>query len=96
MPEMKIGDRLVGDGHPAYIIAEIGVNHNGILDYALQLIDAAVRAGADAVKFQKRDIESMLTPDPCGVLHGLPTEHASLPRVRMDTRVSGILSLENS
>jgi len=59
MPEMKIGDRLVGDGHPAYIIAEIGVNHNGILDYALQLIDAAVRAGADAVKFQKRNLKRL-------------------------------------
>ncbi|MEN8172262.1 MAG: N-acetylneuraminate synthase family protein [Chloroflexota bacterium] len=59
MPEMKIGNRLVGDGHPAYIIAEIGVNHNGILDYALQLIDAAARAGADVVKFQKRNLKRL-------------------------------------
>ena len=59
MPEIKIGDRLVGDGHPAYVIAEIGVNHNGILDLALELIDAAVAAGADAVKFQKRNLESL-------------------------------------
>lgn len=59
MPEMKIGDRLVGDGHPPYIIAEIGVNHNGILDYAFQLIDAAVDAGADAVKFQKRKLKNL-------------------------------------
>ena len=59
MPEMKIGDRLIGDGHPTYIIAEIGVNHNGILDYAFQLIDAAERAGADAVKFQKRNLEKL-------------------------------------
>ena len=59
MAEIKIGDRLVGDGHPAYVIAEIGVNHNGILDYAFQLIDAAVRAGADAVKFQKRNLEKL-------------------------------------
>jgi N-acetylneuraminate synthase len=59
MPELKIGDRLVGDGHPAYIIAEIGVNHNGILDYALQLIDAAVNAGADVVKFQKRNLKRL-------------------------------------
>jgi sialic acid synthase SpsE/sugar phosphate isomerase/epimerase len=59
MPEIKIGDRLVGDGHPTYIIAEIGVNHNGILDYAFQLIDAAVAAGADAVKFQKRNLSKL-------------------------------------
>ena len=59
MPEIKIGDRLVGDGHPTYVIAEIGVNHNGILDYAFQLIDAAVDAGADAVKFQKRNLEKL-------------------------------------
>lgn len=59
MAEIKIGDRIVGDGHPPYIIAEIGVNHNGILDYAFQLIDAAARGGADAVKFQKRNLEKL-------------------------------------
>ena len=52
--EIKIGNRLVGDGHPAYIIAEIGINHNGDLNVAKRMIDAAVHAGADAVKFQKR------------------------------------------
>jgi len=55
--EIKIGNRMVGDGHPAYIIAEIGINHNGDLGIAKQMIDAAVHAGVDAVKFQKR------TPD---------------------------------
>ncbi|MEW6715892.1 MAG: N-acetylneuraminate synthase family protein [Chloroflexota bacterium] len=59
MPTIKIGDRLVGDHHPTYIIAEIGVNHNGILDYAFRLIDASVSAGADAVKFQKRNLEKL-------------------------------------
>ena len=59
MPEIKIGDRLVGDGHPTYIIAEIGVNHNGLLELALQMIDVAAEAGADAVKFQKRSLESL-------------------------------------
>jgi N-acetylneuraminate synthase len=59
MSEIKIGDRLIGDGHPTYIIAEIGVNHNGILDYAFRLIDASVAAGADAVKFQKRNLEKL-------------------------------------
>lgn len=59
MPEMKIGNRVVGDGHPTYVIAEIGVNHNGILQYALDLIDAAVEAGVDAVKFQKRNLQDL-------------------------------------
>jgi len=59
MPVIKIGDRLVGDDHPTYIIAEIGVNHNGILPLAIELIDASVSAGADAVKFQKRNLEKL-------------------------------------
>jgi len=58
-PEIRIGDRWVGDGHPTYIIAEIGINHNGSVDIAKLLIDAAVKAGVDAVKFQKR------TPEIC-------------------------------
>jgi N-acetylneuraminate synthase len=57
--EMKIGSKLVGDGHPTYVIAEIGINHNGDVDIAKQMIDAAVHAGVDAVKFQKR------TPEVC-------------------------------
>ena len=59
MPVIKICDRLVGDGQPTYIIAEIGVNHNGILALALELIDVAVDAGADAVKFQKRSLDKL-------------------------------------
>ena len=59
MPVIKIGDRLVGDDQPTYIIAEIGVNHNGLLELALELIDVAVDAGADAVKFQKRKLDKL-------------------------------------
>jgi N-acetylneuraminate synthase len=59
MPVIKIGDRLVGDGQPTYIIAEIGVNHNGLIDLAMELIDVAVNAGADAVKFQKRQLDRL-------------------------------------
>ncbi len=54
---------MVGDGHPAYIIAEIGINHNGDLEIAKQMIDAAVHAGADAVKFQKRTPEVATPPE---------------------------------
>lgn len=55
--QVKLGDRVVGDGQPAYIIAEVGINHNGDVEIAKQIIDAAVHAGADAVKFQKRTPE---------------------------------------
>lgn len=61
--EIKLGNRLVGDGHPAYVIAEIGINHNGDLEVAKQMIDAAVHAGADAVKFQKRTPEVCTPPE---------------------------------
>lgn len=57
--EITIGDRKIGDGHPAYIVAEIGVNHNGSVDIAKELIKQAHHAGVDAVKFQKR------TPEIC-------------------------------
>jgi N-acetylneuraminate synthase len=60
---IKIGDRLVGDGQPCFIIAEAGVNHNGDLDLAYKLIDKAVEANADAVKFQSFITEELITPD---------------------------------
>lgn len=55
--EVRIGNALVGDGHPVYVVAEVGINHNGSLDIARQLIDAAVDCGCNAVKFQKRTVE---------------------------------------
>jgi len=55
--EVRIAGRLIGYGHPTYIVAEIGVNHNGDLEIAKKMIDAAVHAGVDAVKFQKRTPE---------------------------------------
>lgn len=60
---VRIGSRLVGEGHPCFIIAEIGINHNGDLEIAKRLIDAAVAAGADAVKFQKRTVDVVYTPE---------------------------------
>lgn len=57
--EVNIGNRAVGAGQPVYVIAEIGINHNGDVDIAKRLIDAAAFAGCDAVKYQKR------TPEVC-------------------------------
>jgi N-acetylneuraminate synthase len=54
---VPIGSRLVGDGEPCFIVAEIGINHNGDINIAKQLIDVAVATGCDAVKFQKRTVE---------------------------------------
>jgi len=55
--KVKIGDRWVGDGEPCFIVAEIGINHNGDVGLARQLISAAVLARCDAVKFQKRTVD---------------------------------------
>jgi len=57
MKEVQIGDTMIGDGHPCYIVAEIGINHNGDIDLAKKLIDIASIAGCNAVKFQKRTID---------------------------------------
>src|SRR6266540_5640106 len=61
--EIKLGKRMAGEGHPAFIIAEIGINHNGDVEIAKQMINAAVHAGADAVKFQKRTPEVCTPPE---------------------------------
>jgi sialic acid synthase SpsE/sugar phosphate isomerase/epimerase len=56
---VRIGDRLLGDGAPCYVIAEIGNNHNGDFDRAIALVDAAVAAGADCAKFQMRKLDEV-------------------------------------
>jgi N-acetylneuraminate synthase len=60
---IRIGDRLVGRDHPVFVIAEIGINHNGSLQLAKKLIDGAALAGCDAVKFQKRTPEKCVPAD---------------------------------
>jgi N-acetylneuraminate synthase len=59
----EIAGRTVGEGHPTYVIAEIGINHNGNLDIAKRLIDVAKAIGCDAVKFQKRNPEKCVPAD---------------------------------
>lgn len=61
--EIRIGEKLIGDGHPCYTIAEIGINHNGSCEIATALITAAGEAGADAVKFQKRTVDVVYTEE---------------------------------
>ncbi len=63
IPPVLIGSRPVGPGQPCFVVAEAGVNHNGDLRLAEQLVDAAVRAGADAVKFQTFDPDQLVTAD---------------------------------
>jgi N-acetylneuraminate synthase len=72
MPTVRIGDREVGDGAPVYIVAEIGINHNGDLDLAMRLIDAAAAAGVDAVKFQKRTPELCVPEDQWNIERDTP------------------------
>ncbi|MEI7525810.1 MAG: N-acetylneuraminate synthase family protein [Mariniphaga sp.] len=61
MTEIQLNNKKIGNGNPCYIIAEIGINHNGDISIAKKLIDLAIFSGCDAVKFQKRTIEVVYT-----------------------------------
>lgn len=63
MNTVKVGTRLIGDDQPCFIVAEIGINHSGNIDLAKRLISVAVGAGCDAVKFQKRTVDVVYTPE---------------------------------
>ena len=60
---VKIGNSLVGDGQPCFVAAEIGINHNGDIEIAKKLVDAAALGGCDAVKFQKRTVDVVYTAE---------------------------------
>jgi N,N'-diacetyllegionaminate synthase len=93
---VKIGNKTVGKGHPCYFIAEAGVNHNGSLDLAKQLVDAAFAARADAVKFQKRTIEDILTREALDMPYTSPTALAPTygeHRKRLELSQKDFLSL---
>lgn len=63
MDAVRVGEHWVGEGWPCYVVAEIGINHNGDLVVAKRLIDVAASAGCQAVKFQKRTVEVVYTAD---------------------------------
>jgi N-acetylneuraminate synthase/N,N'-diacetyllegionaminate synthase len=63
MKTIEIHGHKIGFGHPVFIIAEAGVNHNGKFDSAKKLVDVALKAGADAIKFQSFKAERLATPD---------------------------------
>jgi N-acetylneuraminate synthase len=69
---VNIGTTVVGDGQKTYVIAEIGINHNGSLELAKLLIDGAVRAGCNAVKFQKRTPEICVPRDQWNIERDTP------------------------
>jgi len=75
--EIKIADRVVGDNQPAFVVAEIGINHNGNVETAKRLIDAALLAGVDAVKFQKRTPELCVPLEEQGRMRDTPWGYVS-------------------
>jgi N-acetylneuraminate synthase len=69
---VRIGNKEIGTGHPAFIVAEIGQNHNGNLETALRMIDAAIEADVDAVKFQKRAVHLAIPEEQKSVMRDTP------------------------
>ena len=72
MSILKIGDKKVGADEPTFIIAEIGINHNGSMDNVFKLIDLAKDTGCDAVKFQKRTPELAVPKDQWNIKKDTP------------------------
>ena len=70
--EIKVGHKWIGDGHPVFVIAEIGINHNASVDLAKKLIDGAALSGCDAVKFQKRTPEICVPKDQWNIERDTP------------------------
>lgn len=90
---IKIGNREIGPGHPCFIIAEVGVNHNGDVDLAEKLIFAAAEAGADAVKFQTfkaEQVTTRLSPQ-WNLLRPLELKEKAYPRLIEACKKAGIM-----
>jgi len=74
---VKIGEKIVGEGHPTYIVGEIGINHNGDVQLAKDMIAMGARCGLDAVKFQKRTPELCVPPEQRGQMRETPWGYIS-------------------
>ena len=70
MAEFKIAGRLIGDNHPPVVIAEIGINHEGSLKTAIQMVDAAIDTGAEIIKHQTHIVEDEMSDEAKGVIPG--------------------------
>lgn len=70
MAEFKIANRLIGDNHPPVVIAEIGINHEGSLETAIQMVDAAIDAGAEIIKHQTHIVEDEMSDEAKSVIPG--------------------------
>ncbi len=75
--EIQIGKRMLGDGHPTYIIAELGINHNGSLDIAKDMILTAKDTGVDAIKLQKRTPELCVPKEQRDIMRETPWGYIS-------------------
>jgi N-acetylneuraminate synthase len=109
VPLIEFAGRAVGAGRPCFVIAEAGVNHNGALDLALRLVDAAAACGADAVKFQTWVTEKLVGPgaalaeyqlqnvgadaDQFEMLRRLELPHDAFRRLQERARARGVLFL---
>lgn len=87
MQQVQIGNKLVGPQQPVFVIAEAGVNHNGDLKMARELIDVAVAAGADAVKFQTFQADHLAMPDAPKAEYQLQTTGADESQLEMLRRL---------
>jgi len=74
MPSFQIGNRWVGDDYPPLVIAEIGINHGGSLDLAIQMADSAIDAGCEVIKHQTHVVEDEMSTEACSIVPSHTTE----------------------
>lgn len=94
MTTVRIGHIPVGEGHPCFVIAEIGINHNGSLDIAKQCIAVAVESGCQAVKFQKRTVDTVYTPAELATPRAVHPSFMAHARMRQDMFGYDVLSAD--
>lgn len=74
MPEFRVRDRIIGDEHPPVVVAEVGINHEGSLETAIAMADAAIDAGAEIVKHQTHIVEDEMSDEAKSVIPGHTVE----------------------